>query len=310
METNRGTGDTKTPSLMVSHGKEGVEKHLIYNISKKWFRILDTATLRHKKVLGSIYGWLVLVDPRNDDCCLFNPISEDLIMLPKLDSSDTYNQCILIKPPTDADCYILFNGLEQSFCRIGDEEYVTRTLEQQEEDGLNDLLAIVYFEGKIYGFMGPNMFVTIHFVEKTIEFRQIPMVNPWVISNLSNSCLWLIESAQPCGNELFMIQNINHFLYSNERLDFKVFRVDTKQMNYVEVENMGDRTIFVSDNGAGYCCPSIGTKPNSIYYTNENDRNLHIFNLEDRSTSSILVSRAIGANMSMTSWVQHNIFHN
>ncbi|EYU17417.1 hypothetical protein ABFS82_03G089400 [Erythranthe guttata] len=326
METNGINRESKTPLLMISHG-ESVEKHLIYNPSEKSVRMLNNVSvLNGKKVLGSFYGWLVLVKPADvdGDCCLFNPITEEKIELPKLDDSRTYSQCILTKPPTEPDCYILFNGLEQSFCRIGDGEYVTRTLEQQEVEeqengrvGFDDLRTISSFQGTTYGFMDPDKFVTIHFVGNTIEFRQIPMVEPSVIPHSSRAYdIWLIES---CDGELLVVQRIHPFTKScYDGMDFTVFRFDTNRMSYAEIENIGNRTIFVSRNGAGYCCASQETKPNSIYYTNEDDRNfnmnhdrnLHVFDLENRSTHSMLPSSKVATNKLITTcWVQPEIFH-
>ncbi|EYU33264.1 hypothetical protein MIMGU_mgv1a018818mg [Erythranthe guttata] len=247
---------------MITHGKS-VEKHLIYNPSEKRSCTLDSfPVLDGKKVLGSSYGWLILVELVDDndygDCCLFNPITNDIIKLPKLINPCDYNQCILTKPPTEPNCYILFN--------------VYRATNDRALDHSSRLYEI-----------------------------------------------WLIESTQSCGGELLMVQKIYPFINdSYEGMNFAVFRIDTNPMKCIELQNIGNRTIFVSLNGAGYCCPSIGTKPNSIYHTNEDDRNLdknldrelHIFDLEDRSTKSILPSSNVAANKSiMTSWIQHEIFH-
>ncbi|KAL7147926.1 hypothetical protein ABFS83_06G142900 [Erythranthe nasuta] len=323
METKGINGASETPLLMITHGKS-VEKHLIYNPSEKRSCTLDSfPVLDGKKVLGSSYGWLILVELVDDndygDCCLFNPITNDIIKLPKLIHPCDYNQCILTKPPTEPDCYILFNGLEQSFCKIGDEEYVTRTLEQQEEQeqdngrvGFDNLEAIVSFQGTTYGYMDPDKFVTINFVEPWI----IPLSSRLYEMRYDTSWSRLYEMRY---GELLMVQKIYPFINdSYEGMNFAVFRIDTNPMKCIELQNIGNRTIFVSLKGAGYCCPSIGTKPNSIYYTNEDDRNLdknldrelHIFDLEDRSTKSILPSSNVAANKSiMTSWIQHEIFH-
>ncbi|EYU46024.1 hypothetical protein MIMGU_mgv1a022619mg [Erythranthe guttata] len=169
-------GARGTPLLTVTHG-DSLEKHSIYDASEKLFRNLNIPMLSGKKILGSSYGWLILVEPidSEDDydsnCCLFNLITNDIIGLPNLIDWIDYDRCILTKPPTEPDCYILFNGLEQSFCRIGDKEYVTRTVEQQYEEektngrpGYEHLFTIGCFQGQIYGYMDPDKFVAIDFV--------------------------------------------------------------------------------------------------------------------------------------------------
>ncbi|KAL9169458.1 hypothetical protein ABFS82_04G080300 [Erythranthe guttata] len=314
------------PLLMISHG-ESLEKHSIYDMSEKLLRKLDIPTLRGKKVLGSSYGWLILVEPidSEDDydsnCCLFNPTTNDIIELPNLIDWIDYNQCILTKPPTEPDCYVFFSGLEQSFCRIGDKEYVTRTEEQQYEEeqengclGYEHLFAIGSFQGQIYGYMDPDKFVAIHIVGNTIEFSQIPMAEHWVIPYSSEDGfiydIWLIESAQSDGEPLIVQKVVNVDDDREELVDFKVFRFDINEMECTELNNIGNQTIFATEDGFGYCCSSIGTKPNSIYYTNKDDNNLYIFDLEDRSTSSILqFDDDVAANKPiMTCWIENQIF--
>ncbi|KAL8055846.1 hypothetical protein ABFX02_04G081300 [Erythranthe guttata] len=317
METKGENGATETPLLILSQG-EPVVAHSIYDMSENLFRKLNIPTFTGKKLLGSFYGWLVLVEPLhyNDgdgDCCLFNPTTNDVIELPKLNDSINYDQCVLTGPPTEQDCYILFNGLEQAFCRIGDKEYVIRTLKQQEEEeqengrvGFDNLIAIGSFQGQTYGFMDPDKFVAINFVGNTMEFSRIPMVEPWVIPHDSDESgvydVWLFSG------EPLMVQKI--YDDCGVVLDFLVFQIDrfdTDQIKCTEVKNIGNRTIFVSDDGVGYCRPSIGTKANSIYYSNGDDMIIYIFDLEDRSTSMLPSSDDAAANKSIMTacWIEN-----
>ncbi|EYU17458.1 hypothetical protein MIMGU_mgv1a025045mg, partial [Erythranthe guttata] len=285
--------------------------------------------LSDKKVLGSSssYGWLSLVQPLGDgcDCCLFNPISKDKIDLPKLDNGDSYNKFIMTKRPTEPDCYIIFSSErhELSFCRIGDEEYVKVPLDGHdigfdEEGGFRaDLMAIVCFRGKIYGFIEPNKFVTINFVDKSLEYeRPVTLMNedgtwPWIIPRVSNSRvngIWLIESFST--DELLLVLKTYPCLTVKDSSEFRVFSVDTNGMTCMEVENIGNRTIFVTRDDGGYCCPTpIGIKPNSIYYTNIRDRNYNVFDLEDRSKTSMPIPGGV-AVWSKAVWVQHQMFKN
>ncbi|KAL7117753.1 hypothetical protein ACP275_03G093300 [Erythranthe tilingii] len=305
MELNVANGEIEAPFLMITHGNE-FEKHLLYSVSEKRFRKINNfSVLDGKKVLSCSYGWLILVASvaNNADCCLYNPISMDTIELPKLNKGYTYVQGILTKPPTEPDCnYILFiDTVHQSFCRIKDKQYVSL---------VRVLRAVVSFQGNTCGFIDLNLLVTIDFVGNTVKFRRILLMDangehPWAIPHSSlYYYVWLIESPNDCGGELLMVQKILPSRNGMDQgLDFVVSCIDTNGMKCTEVENIGKRTIFLSHDGGGYCCPSSkGLKSNTIYYTNMLDRNLYTFDLEDRSTTSMLLSRSIAANKSITSW--------
>lgn len=337
MEENRETSESPTPLLLISHG-EWFERHLIYNISDNRCKMLDIPVLCNKKVLGSSHGWLILVGYYNtEECCLFNPVSMDIIALPPMSKifRFSHKQCILTKPPTEPDCHILFcGGNRLSLCRIGDNEFVNLSYQPTpEKPNIQYCVfgAIGNFHGQTYGFITypRHQFFRIHFKEKNLEFRLVkltgsPRLIPgpslshddtrWIPRTSLSYDIWLIESPQEfCSDgkaevELLMIQKV-HLI----GLEFIIFRVDMNEGSCTEVLNLGKRTIFLSDNGGGYCCNSVeGVKPNCIYYLNRsdpkakrNDRNLHIFDLEDGCTTSQLPSDGVGYH-SLTSWV-HNI---
>ncbi|XP_012853108.1 PREDICTED: uncharacterized protein LOC105972679 [Erythranthe guttata] len=331
METKQGNNKGEAPLLLISQGDK-FQKHIIYSLLHSEFRNLSTMTTRKilsdKKVLGSSssYGWLGLVQPlgHDCDCCLFNPVSKDKIDLPKkLDNGYFYNKLIMTKPPTEPDCYIIFSSERDglSFCRIGDEEYVTveeHEIGFDEEDGfMGYLMAIVCFRGKIYGFIEPDKFVTINFVDKSLEYeRPVTLMNedgtqPWFIPRAFRgriNSIWLIKSCST--DELLLVLKTYPCLTVKDSSEFRVFSVDTNAMTCMEVENIGNRSIFVTLDDGGYCCPTpIGIKPNSIYYTNIRDRNYNVFDLEDRSKTSMPILGGV-AVWSKAVWVQPQMLKN
>lgn len=311
-------GESNAPLLLISHGKW--QKHLIYNVSDNQLHSLKIPLLRNKKVLSYSCGWLVLVEPETNQCSLLNPISMKVIQLPTLEKPYYENTCILTKSPTEPDCHILFNGFfEQSFCQIGDQNYKTKPYYDQEKDECHFLIAMRSFQGQIYGYITPaHQFVSIHFVGNALEFRPIELKmdedvsRPWLVPcpSLSQE-MWLIESCASGGEiELLMVQKTKLTVDLDNAAEFRVFRVDMHKKSCIELANIGQRTIFVNHLGSGYCCPSVGIKSNSIYYTNKgNDRNFHIFDLEDRSTTSLPMPSHFGAN-SFNSWIDDiTLFH-
>ncbi|KAL7117716.1 hypothetical protein ACP275_03G090700 [Erythranthe tilingii] len=313
------------PLLLISHGHSLYDKHSTYDLLENSCRFLgNIPILCNKRVFGSSYGWLALVDVEVDDdrkgkCCLWNPMSMDIIQLPLLDRPYVCNQFILSKPPTESGCYILFNSMmEQSFCQIGDTEFVK--LGKKEDGNVRVLLAIGFFQSKIYGLMNPgHKFVTIDFVGQTLEFTPIMVVDELcrcsLLSPMFLKHFYLIESPRSsddgCGVvELLIVHKIYVSWLSSSGVDFRVFRLDTNQMTCIELDNIGNRAIFLSHAEGGFCCfSSRKIKPNSIYYTDEYGRSVHVFDLEDGSTTSMLPSRSIGYR-SISSWVQPQLFHN
>ncbi|KAI3464672.1 hypothetical protein Pfo_021335 [Paulownia fortunei] len=295
--------ERQPPLLLISHGASH-EKQSFYSVLENRFHTTCIPILCSKDVFASTYGWLVLVDIFLDECCLWNP--------------SLYNRCILSKLPTDPDCHILFNSsstLEQSFCQIGDDEFVTQSFQEEDTD-VRSLLAIGSFQGKIYGFTNPGYrFVTVHFVGKTLELRPILKEDgegggqPWHIPRLSRPwATWnqnyLIES--PCGDELLLVHKMSSCNYLKDRSCFRVFRVDTNRMECMELYNIGKRAIFLSHWNGGFCSSSLGIKTNSIYYTDKAGSNVYMYDLDDRSTTLMLPPCPAAARyQSATYWVEH-----
>ncbi|KAK6118769.1 hypothetical protein DH2020_047495 [Rehmannia glutinosa] len=235
----------------------------------------------------------------------------EIIELPRLDESYLYNKCVLSKPPTEPDCHILFNSastMEQSFCKIGDLEFVHHSLEEEEYE----LMAIASFQGKIYGVIDPGYrFVTIKLVGKTLELSPMLMNDgePWrVPERLPKSVEWhendLVES--PCGGELMLVIKTFSKSYIKDGAEFRIFRVDINGMECVELDNIGEQTIFIGYNGRGFCSSSLrkGIKPNSIYYTDEEGRDLYIYDLRFGAKDSLLPCPIAGRYRSANYWVE------
>lgn len=130
-----------------------------------------------------------------------------------------------------------------------------------------------------------------------------------------NTCTWLIESPSSSSSQLEFLMVHKIYLTSgiDNRNDFRVFQVDTNRRSCIELVSIGKRTIFLTNNGSGaWCCgPTVGIKPNSIYYTiGIGDKNFHVFNLENRSvTSQPLPPRCVCPN-SFISWVNKTTLFN
>ncbi|KAG8370539.1 hypothetical protein BUALT_Bualt14G0128100 [Buddleja alternifolia] len=312
MEIKGANEERQLPLLLISQK----EKQFFYNILDNRFHTINIPELRNKYILTSAFGWLILVDINTEDCYLWNPVSLDKIELPELTCPLTYNKCHLSKPPTEPDCHILFiagNGLSRHFCQIGDDQFVTQTT----TDNVGCLSAVASFQGKIYGIVISHFvyqFVTANFVGGTLELNPILIEGglPWGMPQPSRPWTqmhvdYLIESS--CG-ELLLVHKMFRCIHLEVGLEFRVFRVDVDQMECKELENIGEQAIFISDDGEAFCCSSLGVKPNSIYFTVPESRNLYIYDLNDRSTSASLPCSIARRSMIESYWVPPQIFRN
>ncbi|KAL3655277.1 hypothetical protein CASFOL_001063 [Castilleja foliolosa] len=307
------------PLLLTSHG----EKQSLYSlIDNRYKTISHHPVLVGKSILGSAYGWLVLTNSNSnlDDCCLWNPESNEKIQLPQLDEARYYTTCVLSKPPTDPDCLIVFKSycnIQQSICRINDAEFVKVSLE-------DSIVAISSFQGEIYGIFKRGTYyelVTIHLVGKTVEFKSLLMINSgkshWVVPQVCRrSWVWsydnyLIESPGGAGDFFFVVQLISKIsVYPYSGVEFKVFRLNVNGglVCLEEVENLDGHTIFIGAYGDGFCCSTSndgmqGIKPNLIYYTDMSGRIVSVYDLDDRSTTPLLPCPAAGRFKSVNYWV-------
>ncbi|KAL3620572.1 hypothetical protein CASFOL_035495 [Castilleja foliolosa] len=246
VKENENRQSRQPPLILTSHKEQTIYRP----VDGKSYTIYIPVLVR-KYVFASTHGWLVLVDRFiRDDCCLWNPSSEDMIKLPVLEDVYLYKKCVLSKPPTEPDCYILLiadDMLLQAFCKIGDDEFVCPT----QVKGVDQLIAITYFQGKIYGVMSNDyVFGTIEFVGRTMEFRPIsingeqllkaPVINKnWVAWNEID----LIGSHT--GNSLLFVMKDLAQGSIMDGSEFRVFRADINRMECIEVNDISDQVILI-----------------------------------------------------------------
>ncbi|GER47884.1 cytochrome P450 [Striga asiatica] len=87
--------NNKPPLLLAPHYK-------VQSFYSVLSRTASIPVLCDKVALGWDHGWLVLVDSKKKDYCLWNPRLMDHWAL--------YTNCVLSGPPTEPGCHILFNG--------------------------------------------------------------------------------------------------------------------------------------------------------------------------------------------------------
>ncbi|KAL6988266.1 hypothetical protein U1Q18_014016 [Sarracenia purpurea var. burkii] len=247
------------------------------------------------------FGWLVLKDCVSDDFFLLNLRSMKKAHLPELKSSFGYMICILSATPSDPNCRVIFHDRRDncaSFCRPGDVEYI-----KQELDDDYMPFAATTFKGKVYWLTlrcDRYSLVVVDFTGQSLHFRglikqQCLVILPEVIC----SRYYLIESE----NELLVVHKICLGL-SCDVMNFRVLRVEFSKMEWVEVESIGQRTIFLDSNrGMASSSVEAGTRSNCIYFVDFGDKNLYVFDMEDRSITTLLPCPNVSRHDSLPFWI-------
>ncbi|GER37670.1 F-box family protein [Striga asiatica] len=297
--------NTQLPLLMTSHTKAH-DTQSFYSLSGNWSCTASISNFSGRRVLGSNHGWLTMADPLTDDCHLWNPELAKKIPLPLLHESFLYDRCVLSKPPTEPGCVAAFIhscGFNLSACAIGSHNFAELSLIDLPKHYL--IMAIgAALHGQIYGVIYSRLgyeLVTVHLVDgEGLELMRLMS---------DDGCLWLLPRPQPgwavgvrpsylielpggTGKLFFLV--VKMFLSENHEngVVFRVFRVDVERRECVGLDRIDWMTIFVSSCGNGFCRWSGsggGSKPNCIYYANDEGRFVYVYDLGDRSTTPLLL---------------------
>ncbi|KAL8515184.1 hypothetical protein ACS0TY_014046 [Phlomoides rotata] len=272
---SEGNRNGQPPLLLIEYGPFHDLKHSLYNVLENRWDRATIPILSDKTPIPCNYGWIALLNPRTDNCSLWNPESRETIQLPVLQDSSIYNICVLSKSPTEVGCYILFNSAgkrDQAFCQIGDDEFVEMSTRNNEGDEAERRVeTLKSFGGNIYALVG----------KKVVKY-------------------YLVDDGD---DELMLVCKMSPATYLHQFSDFKIFRIDIDRFECVEVLDIGERALFLSHIGDAFCCSSKGMKPNSIYYTHAG-RNVNVYSLDKGGTISLLPCRTARC-FSQTSWIQH-----
>ncbi|PIN23690.1 hypothetical protein CDL12_03583 [Handroanthus impetiginosus] len=290
------------------------EIHTFYSISKNEYIKRKVFEFRDKQVAATSYGWLLLIDYSKDplECFLVNTTSKERIELPSIEfdtDSCIYYKCVLSKPPTDPNCYVLLIPCwtdDLLFCRVGEKKFIKRS----KQFGDDYFAASTNFKGKVYAWMSySGNLVEVDFVGQNLLLNQ--MVNnkgqAYQIPVRSTSYRfdnqdYLVESC----DELLLVHMIV-YPHSGQPAYFKIFKIKVCERESEELRSIGDRTIFLSSLGcmSTLCAGNSGVKKNSIYYTmiHEN-RNVYVYDIKDRSKILIKPCDTKGTDMPpLRSWI-------
>ncbi|EOY10057.1 Uncharacterized protein TCM_025442 [Theobroma cacao] len=215
------------------------------------------------------------------DCFLLNLASMETIQLPPLNLDMAVG--ILTTPPSDPNCRILFidGNDDLIICSPGDSEYSKQKME-------DPVLTMTRFGGKTYCLTPPvYSLLTIELEGSSPRFTKLITVG-------NESKLFSFEQTAPYlldfFGEMFLVCKCSSLKSSDWATNFGVFKFDFDAREWVEVKSIGNNAIFLTDYCYGTCYPVAdhSMRRNSIYYTQPDDRNLYVYDLEYQSITTFL----------------------
>ncbi|PIA49898.1 hypothetical protein AQUCO_01300555v1 [Aquilegia coerulea] len=272
----------------------------LYSLSEN--RVIPNFQIRlpHNKFCrGSSEGWLVVLDDNCTDVYLFNPFLsvDNKLELPHLtefphEEDEIFEgfltKAVLSANPTSSFTNYVVMAIYGQYARLaffkpGDKTWTPLDFEYMViEDVIyfNDQFFAVNFEGTVFAF------------------------------DVNHHHLKQAELAPPPGNNIdtrkFLVNSLGNLLLVRRLMKrsegeycttgFEVFKLDEFTRNWVQVESLGDQTLFLGDNTSISISSShyYGCKRNCIYFTDDyfegywvdklsGPSDIGVFNLEDGS---------------------------
>ncbi|KAE9462471.1 hypothetical protein C3L33_05620, partial [Rhododendron williamsianum] len=290
------------PWLMFCHGRR-LNTQTFYSVTEASFCVKRIPNISGKRIYASFHEWMVMVDDYSSDCFLLNMISLEKVDLPPWEFIP-HKFWILSAPPTDDNCIVGFVSEDEqciTFCCPGDGEWA----EHMFEPDIGPLMGYTVCKGELY-FLGlQENLVILDIVDHRVEVRHVLRDNRTprspLIPEIFRTSRRLIESCE----EIFLV-HVSMVGASEKKIrDIDIFKLDLSVLEWVKVESLGDRTFFI--NGTTNCisCSSTksGTLGNSIYFMQEDDESMYIFDVEEKCIYTHHPCPYLGHNVEEKEWV-------
>ncbi|XP_019187194.1 PREDICTED: uncharacterized protein LOC109181746 [Ipomoea nil] len=293
------------PWLLFCQNKQGT----LYSFTQQRYYKIDYSFMynKYERAHACKDGWMVLHDCDDTfDIILFNAYSHERVQLPKL-KSVTY-LAYLLSSPHDPSCYVVLIeeyddfGMLFNFCKIGGQAFV----KQLYPDRI--IQSFTSFGGHLYGLMKySTTLVRVEFNDQSAQFQEV--ISGDLFCEPSSRPKWSGQDAvgyitENCG-EILLVTKI---YFAKRRCmveNIRVFRADLYARKWVEMESIGERTIFLGYIGGIFCINSnnANVRNNCIYFIEENDRNMYVFDLEDMSVSINHPCPHVGNKNIISRWI-------
>uniref|UniRef100_A0A2N9FBD4 DUF295 domain-containing protein n=1 Tax=Fagus sylvatica TaxID=28930 RepID=A0A2N9FBD4_FAGSY len=321
------------PMLMIPTEKYTTTERRLYSVAEGKIYNVELRVPNCERFCGSCLGWLATVD-ETSYVTLLNPFKNGItIRLPPIDPLEPYYEgfdyyiynFILSADPDSAPndyvvvaIYDLYKKL--AFIKAGDKSW--RHLNRE---SIPDMISdIIFYNGLVYAVSHRGLIVCFNVeegnsIESELPKARIlaPKMNPPTYSDRA----YLVESSggdllyvhrKLDKNEDYRLQITNHFKVYKLRLDEQSGKV----MERVELESLGDDTLFVGDNNSMSVSAANfpGCQPNSIYFTHDyidctgfnefyRPHDVGVFNVEDGTFGQHYRLKPLDKQMPPVLWI-------
>nr|GMD46837.1 F-box/kelch-repeat protein At1g57790-like [Ipomoea batatas] len=294
------------PWLLFYQNKQGT----LYSTTQQRHYKIDYSIMynKYEKAHACKDGWMVLHDSDDTfDVILFNVYSQERRQLPKLKS--VTRLAYLSSSPHDPSCYVVLiqeHGdfdMFFNFCKIGGEHAFVKQLCRN-----SVIQSFTSFGGNLYGLKKySTTLVRVEFNDQSAQFEEV--IGGDLFDEPSSRPKWSGMYAigyitENCG-EILLVTKIYFAKRHWQVENIRVFRADLCARKWVEMESIGERTIFLGSVGGIFCINSnnANVRNNCIYFIEENDRNIYVFDLEDMSVSINLPCPHVGKKSIISRWI-------
>uniref|UniRef100_A0A5B7A288 F-box domain-containing protein n=1 Tax=Davidia involucrata TaxID=16924 RepID=A0A5B7A288_DAVIN len=318
------------PWLMLSENRNETTRSF-FSFFKNKRLVSSLPEARGRRCWGSACGWLITIGV-DLEIHLLNPITQICIDLPPQSTfgnqppdlvgndvthnwyqTSFINRAFVLKSSSqDAFMVMAIHGSDNSlaFARPGYDSWAT--VEISSPYVFRD---VTLFEGQIFAICNAGTLVAVE-IDGSGPHRAIHIASqpsdhwPW-------HKIYLVESL---GDLLLLFRCATRSVrdFSMETISFEVYKFDFSTKEWMKLDDLGDRALFVGDN----CSMSLSTsqvlncKSNSIYFTDDNVEwwpkceeeqhgrfDMGVYNMADRSIESLHFGDNFPLHYSCPIWV-------
>ncbi|KAJ4700885.1 F-box protein [Melia azedarach] len=333
------------PQLLLAPQKESSEdeqRRDFFNVSKGMSRQVSLPEANDKKTLSS-KGWLLTVD-RDWGVSLLHPYSRVQIELPNLKSFEDWDdgiadelkhaffirKFVLSSSPIEDEDYIVMvihGGFRKlAYIKPSSKAAAWIILDTScSGSSVSGFFDVVYYKSKFYAVDNHGRVVVCNFSSCRDNYvvQRVAEMPPGLVGNkileklylvvVSEDVLWVITR----GVQMWPIESGGD-LYDYGTYGFQVFQVKLSANTWKEINDLGNRTLFLGHNSSFSKVSHISDcKPNCIYFTDDaiesywpfngeperGGKDMGIYNLEDGTFSSYFEGKSLDS-LSPPMWVE------
>ncbi|KAH7688296.1 hypothetical protein IHE45_03G024700 [Dioscorea alata] len=282
------------PLLIVNDGNQEGELRL-FNISSQSFYPLNLPHGYH--CCGSSRGWLLIMNS-SMKMCLLNPFSKAEIELPTfllseseyeafVDIGERMNKpthelllerfivrAVLSVDPEKCSDYIImvisYDLLYLRFWRSGDSSWTVMNI-----PGYEVFWDVIWYKGAFHALSNCNEVFEVCLSPK-LGFKKLArLYGPTTLSRYLVDCMGDLMIIERCVKKT----DTRHFY----TIRFDVHKLDEKEMEFIEVESIGDHALFIGRNSTIAIPASKFPRclSDSIYFTDHSPLTIHKYGYED-----------------------------